>query len=125
MMRMIYFFIISSFKITSLSLTIGFVSKLSSKIHFIAVNITDLLVKYEKSAIAVLPQVAQCLEIVQDPKGLASLIWIIGEYGQVNMFPCLQKYLTPGLLNNIHWELVAHPHTWKCTCELMSSAYIF
>lgn len=46
------------------------------------VVIRDLLVKYEKSAIAVLPQVAQCLEIVQDPKGLASLIWIIGEYGQ-------------------------------------------
>lgn len=46
------------------------------------VVIRDLLVKYEKSAIAVLPQVAECLEIVQDPKGLAALIWIVGEYGQ-------------------------------------------
>ena len=44
---------------------------------------TDLLLKYEKSAIAVLPQVAQCLEIVQDPKGLAAIIWIVGQYGQV------------------------------------------
>ena len=44
---------------------------------------TDLLLKYEKSAIAVLPQIGECLEIVQDPKGLAAIIWIIGEYGQV------------------------------------------
>ena len=44
---------------------------------------TDLLLKYEKSAIAVIPQVEQCLEIVQDPKGLAAIIWILGEYGQV------------------------------------------
>ena len=47
------------------------------------VFIPDLLLKYEKSAIAVLPQVGQCLEIVQDPKGLAAIIWIIGEHGQV------------------------------------------
>ncbi|CAH3174324.1 unnamed protein product [Porites lobata] len=46
------------------------------------VIIRDLLLKYEKSAIAVLPQVGQCLEIVQDPKGLAAIIWIIGEHGQ-------------------------------------------
>lgn len=49
------------------------------------VGIVDLLLKYEKSAIAVLPQVAQCLEIVQDPKGLAAIIWILGEYGQVTI----------------------------------------
>ena len=47
------------------------------------VFIPDLLLKYEKSAIAVLPQVGQCLEIVQDPKGLAAIIWITGEHGQV------------------------------------------
>ena len=47
------------------------------------VIITDLLLKYEKAAIAVLSQVGQCLEIVQDPKGLAAIIWIVGEYGQV------------------------------------------
>ena len=47
------------------------------------VFIIDLLLKYEKSAIAVLPQVGQCLEIVQDPKGLAAIIWIIGDHGQV------------------------------------------
>lgn len=47
------------------------------------VFIPDLLLKYEKSAIAVLPQVGQCLEIVQDPMGLAAIIWIIGEHGQV------------------------------------------
>lgn len=45
--------------------------------------IADLLLKYEKSTIAVLPQIAQCLEIVQDPKGLSAIIWILGEYGQV------------------------------------------
>lgn len=46
------------------------------------VVIRDLLLKYEKSTIAVLPQIAQCLEIVQDPKGLSAIIWILGEYGQ-------------------------------------------
>ncbi|KAJ7388934.1 AP-4 complex subunit beta-1 [Desmophyllum pertusum] len=46
------------------------------------VVIRDLLLKYEKSAIAVLPQMSQCLEIVQDPKGLSAIIWILGEYGQ-------------------------------------------
>ncbi|XP_078345034.1 AP-4 complex subunit beta-1-like isoform X2 [Oculina patagonica] len=46
------------------------------------VVIRDLLLKYEKSTIAVLPQMAQCLEIVQDPKGLSAIIWILGEYGQ-------------------------------------------
>lgn len=51
------------------------------------VFIIDLLLKYEKSAIAVLPQVGQCLEIVQDPKGLAAIIWIIGEHGQVRDNP--------------------------------------
>lgn len=45
--------------------------------------IADLLLKYEKSTIAVLPQIAQCLEIVQDSKGLSAIIWILGEYGQV------------------------------------------
>ena len=45
--------------------------------------IADLLLKYEKSTIAVLPQMAQCLDIVQDPKGLSAIIWILGEYGQV------------------------------------------
>ena len=45
--------------------------------------IADLLLKYEKATIAVLPQMAQCLEIVQDPKGLSAIIWILGEYGQV------------------------------------------
>jgi len=45
--------------------------------------IEDLLLKYEESTIAVLPQMAQCLEIVQDPNGLSAIIWILGEYGQV------------------------------------------
>ena len=45
--------------------------------------IADLLLKYEESTIAVLPQMAQCLDIVQDPKGLSAIIWILGEYGQV------------------------------------------
>jgi len=45
--------------------------------------IADLLLKYEKLTIAVLPQMSQCLEIVQDPKGLSAIIWILGEYGQV------------------------------------------
>ncbi|XP_015760053.1 PREDICTED: AP-4 complex subunit beta-1-like [Acropora digitifera] len=61
-------------------------SFLSWEIEYISsqtlVVIRDLLLKYEKSAIAVLPQIGECLEIVQDPKGLAAIIWIIGEYGQ-------------------------------------------
>ena len=52
-------------------------------ILFVCANVADLLLKYEKSTIAVLPQIAQCLEIVQDPKGLSAIIWILGEYGQV------------------------------------------
>ena len=51
--------------------------------HNTVCAIIDLLLKYEKSTIAVLPQMAQCLEIVQDPKGLSAIIWILGEYGQV------------------------------------------
>ena len=47
------------------------------------VSSTDLLLKYEKSAIAILPEIAECLEIVQDPKGLSAIIWILGEYGEV------------------------------------------
>lgn len=61
-------------------------SFLSWEIEYITsqtlVIIRDLLLKYEKAAIAVLSQVGQCLEIVQDPKGLAAIIWIVGEYGQ-------------------------------------------
>lgn len=61
-------------------------SFLSWEIDYISsqtlVVIKDLLLKYEKSAIAVIPQVERCLEIVQDPKGLAAIIWILGEYGQ-------------------------------------------
>ncbi|XP_015777865.1 PREDICTED: beta-adaptin-like protein A [Acropora digitifera] len=61
-------------------------SFLSWEIEYISsqtlVVIRDLLLKYEKSAIAVLPQIGECLEIVQDPKGIAAIIWIIGEYGQ-------------------------------------------
>ena len=59
--------------------------KCGAKNLYTIVGIVDLLLKYEKSAIAVLPQVAQCLEIVQDPKGLAAIIWILGEYGQVTI----------------------------------------
>lgn len=61
-------------------------SFLSWEIEYISsqtlIVIRDLLLKYEKSAIAVLPQIGECLEIVQDPKGIAAIIWIIGEYGQ-------------------------------------------
>lgn len=57
----------------------------AKNLMYTIVGIVDLLLKYEKSAIAVLPQVAQCLEIVQDPKGLAAIIWILGEYGQVTI----------------------------------------
>lgn len=46
------------------------------------VVIRDLLLKYEKSAIAVLPEIAECLEVVQDSKGLSAIIWILGEYGE-------------------------------------------
>lgn len=51
--------------------------------NHLLVSLTDLLLKYEKSAIAVLPEIAECLEVVQDSKGLSAIIWILGEYGEV------------------------------------------
>ena len=50
--------------------------------------IADLLLKYEKSSIAVLPQLGECLQLVQDPKGIAAIVWMIGEYGQVCLIHC-------------------------------------
>ena len=65
-----------------------FIRKMQFWSHFLVTILfvcvtADLLLKYEESTIAVLPQMAQCLEIVQDPKGLSAIIWILGEYGQV------------------------------------------
>ena len=76
----------------------------------------DLLLKYEKSAIAVLPQIGECLNIVQDPKGIAAVIWIIGEYGQVwcpllSFCMCYKFWLTISIGN----------HTVTHKCKLISN----
>ena len=60
-------------------------SQLSS-VWILCYAVADLLLKYEKSAIAVLPQLGECLQLVQDPKGTAAIVWMIGEYGQVWQF---------------------------------------
>lgn len=43
----------------------------------------DLLRKYPQRAPAVIPALHRCLKQIEEPEGKASVIWMIGEYGQL------------------------------------------
>lgn len=45
--------------------------------------VRDLLLIYEKCTQAVLPQLQDCLELVQDSRGRAAIIWMTGQYGEL------------------------------------------
>ncbi|KAK3736104.1 hypothetical protein QZH41_013529 [Actinostola sp. cb2023] len=63
--------------------------------------IRDLLPQYEKYAVAVLPQLKECIEIVENPHAKAAIVWILGEYGQ-----CIPEspYILETLVNTIEEE---------------------
>lgn len=46
--------------------------------------LSDILRKFENTHEVILPRLTGCYEIMTDPQGRSSLIWIIGEYGEVS-----------------------------------------
>ncbi|XP_048580175.1 AP-4 complex subunit beta-1-like isoform X2 [Nematostella vectensis] len=80
-------------------------SFLSYEIEYISAKtlavISDLFPSYEKYCLAVLPQLNECMDLVQDPDGKAAIIWITGEYGQ---FVSESSYMLEAQVEHIEEE---------------------
>ena len=46
--------------------------------------ISDILRKFDNMVEVILPQLPCNFECISDPEGRAALLWILGEYGEVN-----------------------------------------
>ena len=71
-----------SFNLANVTTTMV-ISWYNTSVCFPVASFTDLLLQYEKCTQAVLPQLPDCLDLVQDPKGKAAIVWMTGQYGEV------------------------------------------